>query len=424
MSFSFIHTADIHLDSPLAGLEQYEGAPVEKIRGATREAFKNLVDAAIERQVHFLIIAGDLYDGNWKDYNTGLFFTSQMVRLQKEGIPVFLIRGNHDAANLMTKSLKLPANVHEFPVKAPETVTLDALGVAIHGQGFASRAVEENLVKNYPPKKEGYFNIGILHTSATGREGHENYAPCTIEDMMEKQYDYWALGHIHMRELLHPHDPAILFPGNIQGRHIRETGEKGCTYVEVKDGAIEKMESIPLDVLRWQLCPVDMGGIETADGLMDAARSALEKAYAEADGRYLAVRFELAGATKMHRELVAKKDLLLNQLRSIALETGFGEIWVEKVKIKTTGLNDADAFSDEQSPIGTVLKFIRSTAENEEMLEALLDEFSDIRQAIPHELKEGEDGFDFSNPGLVKKRIKDVEDFILYSLTETGAEKA
>lgn len=134
MSFSFIHAADIHLDSPLAGLEQYEGAPVEKIRGATREAFKNLVDTAIERQVHFLIIAGDLYDGNWKDYNTGLFFTSQMVRLQKEGIPVFLIRGNHDAANLMTKSLKLPANVHEFPVKAPETVTLDALGVAFTGR--------------------------------------------------------------------------------------------------------------------------------------------------------------------------------------------------------------------------------------------------------------------------------------------------
>lgn len=138
---------------------------MEKIRGATREAFKNLVDAAIERQVHFLIIAGDLYDGNWKDYNTGLFFTSQMLRLQKEGIPVFLIRGNHDAANLMTKSLKLPENVHEFPVKAPETVTLDALGVAIHGQGFAQRAVEENLVKNYPPKKKA-ISISAFYIQA------------------------------------------------------------------------------------------------------------------------------------------------------------------------------------------------------------------------------------------------------------------
>ncbi|GER68315.1 metallophosphoesterase [Weizmannia acidilactici] len=420
MSFSFIHTADIHLDSPLVGLEQYEGAPVEKIRGATREAFKNLVDTAIKRHVDFIVIAGDLYDGDWKDYNTGLFFTSQMVRLQKEGIRVFLIRGNHDAANIMTKVLKLPDNVYEFPIKAPGTVTLDELGVAIHGQGFASRAVGENLVKLYPPKKEGYFNIGILHTSATGREGHENYAPCTIEDMKEKQYDYWALGHIHLRELLHPYDPVILFPGNIQGRHIRETGEKGCTYVEVKDGAIEKMEQIPLDVLRWELCAIDAGGMETVDELLDAAREALERKYEEADGRYLAVRFKFFGATKIHRELIAKKDLVLNQLRSVSLEAGFGEIWVEKVKIETAGLNDSGAFISEQSPVGMILKFMREAAEDEEMLQSLLDEFRDIRQAIPHELKEGEDGFDFSDPGLIKKRLKDVEDFILYSLMETG----
>ena len=288
MSFSFIHAADIHLDSPLTGLEQYEGAPVEKIRSATRDAFKNLVQTAIEKRVAFIIIAGDLYDGNWKDYNTGLFFVSQMVRLQKENIRVFLIRGNHDAASLITKELKLPENVKELSIHEAETVLLDDLGVAIHGQGFASRSVEENLVKNYPRKKDGYLNIGILHTSATGREGHENYAPCSIDDMKEKGYDYWALGHIHLRELLHEKEPVILFSGNIQGRHIRETGDKGCTLVEVKDGAIDSFIHLSLDVLRWELCEIDASEIDSIDELMVNIQESLENRLQEADGRFLA----------------------------------------------------------------------------------------------------------------------------------------
>jgi DNA repair protein SbcD/Mre11 len=419
LSFTFIHAADIHLDSPLTGLEQYEGAPVEKIRSATRDAFKNLVDTAIDRKVAFVIIAGDLYDGDWKDYNTGLFFASQMVRLQKEQIKVFLIRGNHDAASLITKELKLPENVIEFSIREPESYYIESLGVAIHGQGFASRSVEENLVKNYPKRKDGYLNIGILHTSATGREGHENYAPCSIDDMKEKGYDYWALGHIHLREALNEKDPVILFPGNIQGRHIKETGDKGCTLVTVHDGAIQSLTHLSLDVLRWELCEVDASGLESLDEIMDRAREILEQKYQDVEGRFLAVRFRIHGATKVHQELIVDKDHIINNIRSLSLEVGLGDVWVEKVKIETARKINIEELKEQHTPIAVILDFIKDVGLDEDMLKELLIEFQDIQQALPFEMRNGEDGFNFNETDIIKKRLTDVEDLILYFLTKT-----
>ena len=422
LSFSFIHAADIHLDSPLTGLEQYEGAPVDKIRSATRDAFRNLVDIAIERQVSFIIIAGDLYDGDWKDYNTGLFFVSQMVRLQKEHINVYLIRGNHDAASLITKELKLPDNVIEFSIRQAETYVLDELGVAIHGQGFATRAVEENLVKNYPIKKNGYLNIGILHTSATGREGHENYAPCSIDDMKEKGYDYWALGHIHLREMLHEKEPVILFSGNIQGRHIKETGDKGCTLVTVRDGAIDSLTHLSLDVLRWELCEIDASGVESIEELMATVRESLEKKYQEVDGRFLAVRIRIYGATKLHQDLIVNKDHMINNFRSIALEVGLGDIWIEKVKMETSRINDVEELKTQHTPVAMILDYIQEVATDEDTLQELLSEFQDLHHALPYESRNSEEGFDFNDTELIKTRIQDVEELILYYLTEMEVE--
>lgn len=420
--FSFIHAADIHLDSPLRGLEQYEGAPVERIRNATRDALINLIDTAIERKVDFIIIAGDLYDGDWKDFNTGLFFISQMVRLQKENIKVFLIRGNHDAASVITRELKLPNNVYEFPTNKAHTVKLDDLKVALHGQGFAKRAVTENIVKQYPNKIEGYLNIGILHTSATGREGHETYAPCSIEDMKEKGYDYWALGHIHQRELLHDKDPIILFPGNIQGRHIKETGNKGCTFVEVNNQVIQSMSHIPLDVLRWERCEVDATGMESLDELMEAGREILQEKYDKAEGRFLAIRFVITGSTKIHQQLIVHKDEYINNFRSLALEVGYGDIWVEKVKFQTSSLQDVNELKTQHTPIASVLDYIEGISKDEDALQEILQQFHDLQKALPLEVRNGEDELNFNDPSLIKTRMKDAEQLIVYYLSNKGVE--
>ncbi|WP_332692969.1 metallophosphoesterase family protein [Halalkalibacter lacteus] len=412
-----MHVADIHLDSPLRGLEKYEGAPVERIRNATRDAFKNLVDLAIEKNVSFLVIAGDLYDGDWKDYYTGLFFISQMIRLQKEKIKVYLIRGNHDAQSLITKELKLPDNLIEFSVDQPTTKINDELKVAFHGQGFRSRSVTDNLAKAYPQKVDGYFNIGLLHTSATGREGHESYAPCSVEDLRAKGYDYWALGHIHLREVLYDNNPVIVFPGNIQGRHIREPGKKGCTIVQVKDGQVESYEHYSLDVLRWEVCEVDASTIDTVDDLIGAAREQLVQSYQQAEGRFLAVRMRIIGSSKVHHELIVDKEHVINNLRSMAIEVGYGEVWIEKIKFETRRQIDLDELKEQHTPVASILEFLDTVTGEEDTLELLLEEFKDLQNSLPHELKSGEEGFDFTDTTLMKSRLDEVEDLILHYLT-------
>lgn len=227
--FHFLHAADIHLDSPLQGLERYPDAPVEAVRAAPRRAFEALVELAIEERVAFVLLAGDLYDGDWKDYNTGLFFVAQMRRLAEAGIPVQLVSGNHDAASQITKRLSLPPNVKHFSSGRPETLELADYDVAIHGQSFAGRRVSEDLAAGFPPGDRGRFEIGLLHTSLDGRPGHADYAPCTVDGLRSKDYAYWALGHVHQREEVVRGDPWIVFPGNLQGRHARETGGKGAS---------------------------------------------------------------------------------------------------------------------------------------------------------------------------------------------------
>jgi DNA repair exonuclease SbcCD nuclease subunit len=245
--FRFVHAADLHLDSPLRGLEADPAAPAETIRGATRRALGGLVDLAIQENVEFVLIAGDIYDGDWPDFGTGLFFANQTRRLEQAGIPVFAIRGNHDAANRMTRSLRMP-HVTVFDHARAHTHRLERIGVAIHGQSFADQAVTEDLSRAYPPPVPGLFNIGMLHTSAEGYTAHARYAPCEVARLRSHGYDYWALGHVHERQVL-AEDPWIVFPGNLQGRHVNETGAKGASLVTVTDGRVASVEHRVLDVL-------------------------------------------------------------------------------------------------------------------------------------------------------------------------------
>ncbi len=203
MTRKILHAADIHLDSPLQKLGSYEGAPADQIRRASRRALENMVRLAIDEAVDLVLVAGDLYDGDWPDQNTGLFFVAQASRLVEAGIPIVVIRGNHDAANRMTSSLPLPKNPDgsEIMMRSDQVDLrqFESLGVAVHGRSFQSRAESDNLAAGYPSPISGMFNVGLLHTSLTGAEGHDPYAPCTPAQLADKRYDYWALGHIHAR---------------------------------------------------------------------------------------------------------------------------------------------------------------------------------------------------------------------------------
>ena len=389
--FKFIHTADIHLDSPLHKLDYYEGAPKDEIRQATRRAFNNLVQTAIAEAVSFILIAGDLYDGDWKDYNTGLYLVSQMSRLRQAGISVYMVAGNHDAASKITKTLRLPENVHVFPSNKPATHTLESLKVAIHGQSFATPAIKKDLSLVYSTPLSGYFNIGVLHTCASGREGHEPYAPCTVEGLRSKGYDYWALGHVHQYEIL-SRDPWIVFSGNIQGRHVRETGPKGCVLVTVDDRGRPEIEFKPLDVIRWEIVTVDSTGAESGYMVMDRFCNRLETSLDENEDRPLVVRVLIQGETPAHGDLLANVDRWGNEIRAAALDTSGHRVWIEKIKFHTRPPSSEKDLRTGDGAIGELVTLLDEFAEKPELLRELSDELIDLEKKIPKELKQGPDG--------------------------------
>jgi exonuclease SbcD len=334
-NFRFLHAADLHLDSPLKGLEADPAAPAELIRGATRRALGRLVDLAVEEKVDFVLIAGDIYDGDWPDFGTGLFFAAQMRRLTTSGIPVFVIRGNHDAANRMTRSLRMP-HVTIFDHERPHTHHLEALGVAIHGQSFANQAEQNDLSQHYPPPDRNLFNIGLLHTSVEGYAAHARYAPCDLPRLKAHGYDYWALGHIHERQELCA-DPWIVFPGNLQGRHIGETGPKGASLVTVTNRRVT-VDHRTLDVLRWAHIQIDLDGATDEAEALIRVQSHLEAALQDAGPHPLAARVTLTGATNAHAALSSEglREKILNEAH------GEHRLWLESVKLRTRPLSRPD----------------------------------------------------------------------------------
>lgn len=335
-SFRFLHCADLHIDSPLRGLEADADAPAERIRRATRDAFIALVDYAIEQQVAFVIAAGDLYDGDWQDWRTGQFLVAQVGRLSRANIPFIAIRGNHDAEGNISRRLNLPKPACFLQGNRPQSVPLPAFEVVIHGQSFRTREVTDNIAAAYPPPVPGMFNIGLLHTSVDGREGHASYAPCSLAQLRDHGYAYWALGHVHTREVL-SQDPWVVFPGNIQGRHAREPGAKGATLVAVEDGRVTGAESVVFDAVRWARVEVDLSTAETEDAALALVRADLANALEDAGGRLLAVRIILHGASPAHAVLSRDPGATREKVRAEALAlAGADAIWTESVSVRTT----------------------------------------------------------------------------------------
>ncbi len=383
-SFRFIHTGDIHLDSPLKGLSGHQGAAAERIRTATRVAFDNLVSQAIEEQVAFVIIAGDLYDGDWRDYQTGLFFVRQMGRLAQAGIPVFLLYGNHDAESQITRRLVLPANVRVFSARRPETFLLEDDAVALHGQSFRQRDITENLVPAYPSPTAGCFNIGILHTGLGGMGGHANYAPCAIEDLVNKGYDYWALAHVHQAAILHER-PHVAFCGNLQGRYIRESGSKGASLVSIGDGQIEEISPLNVDVVRWTHLRVPVDQCGTAADAVDLIRQAIEDAVErESQGRLLACRIELTGRTALHGELLASAEHLVAEARAAALGLGEEAVWIERLVIAT---DSPEATALRQDALGELQRMIGSAGSDAGLRAQLASDLGDLIRKLPHDVR-------------------------------------
>jgi DNA repair exonuclease SbcCD nuclease subunit len=410
----FLHCADIHLDSPLRGLDRYEGAPVGELRGATRRAFRDLVNAAIDQAVDFVVIAGDVFDGDWPDFNTGLFFVREMGRLSEAGIRVAMVRGNHDAESQITKSLRLPDNVVVFEAGRCQTVRWDDLGVALHGRSFPDAAVPEDLAASYPAAAQGWFNLGILHTSLNGRPGHAPYAPTRADILRSKGYDYWALGHVHSREVVAT-TPRIVFPGNLQGRHARETGPKGCELVSVEDGEI-RCESLVLDNVRWHRLAVDAAGIADDEMLLGAVFDQLKAASAEAGDRILAVRLAVTGSSALFGRLAPRLDAFEAELRALASNLNPGA-WIEKIHFELRPGLDRQSAALRPDAVGEVLRLVDelggSPADLGDLARAA---FADLALKLPPEAIRSDEGLRLGEPDILARLLAEAEGLLLSKL--------
>lgn len=384
----FIHTADLHLDSPLRGLSSYADAPAERLRTATRDAFHNLVTQAIEEQVDFMVIAGDVYDGDWKDFNTGLFFIRQMGRLRHAGIPVYLLYGNHDADSEMTRGLELPDNVHVFSSRKAETFRIDSRKVALHGRSFKVAATTENLLPGYPEPVAGWLNIGVLHTALEGNAEHARYAPCSVAELQAKGYQYWALGHVH-EHWVQRGDVTMAYPGNLQGRHIRELGARGALLVTAEEGEVTEVERLEVDVLRWHALELDVSAAPDLRSAVRMVGQAMEQVLESTPADLpLAMRVVFKGRSSVHAELIADEGQLRQEVIAQAVALDADRIWVEKIRVATEALEAAQPSSDDetQGAMAELESLALSAQDDPDFIRSLQADWQALLEKLPHDV--------------------------------------
>jgi DNA repair exonuclease SbcCD nuclease subunit len=384
-----VHAADLHIDSPLLGLERYEGAPIARAREATRTAFRRVIDITLRESARFLILAGDVFDGDWRDANTGLFFVSELARLRDVDCRVLLLRGNHDHELTRTLLYRLPDFVHVFGTPGQtekHSYVFEEHGVAFHGVSYPQKKVTDSLLPHYPAPRRDVLNVGVLHTNCTGSTAHDRYAPCSVAELSAFGYGYWALGHVHAHQIL-GRDPWVVYPGNTQGRHARETGPKGCVVLTTEASTVADVSFVETAAMRFVLAEVALGEEDGEDEILERVDRELDRlANAEnAEGRMLsAVRLSLRGACRAHAMLVREPERIAQNIRSLAL--GRGEsLWLEKILFETRPVVPLEELRASAGLVGDLLRALERlrTEDGEPDLQKLaIDVLAPVRKRL------------------------------------------
>ena len=343
-SFRFIHTADLHLDSPLRSLALRDPALAEQIKCASRITLQRIVDLSIAEKVDALLIAGDLYDGDQKSMHTAATLSAEMRRLEEAAIPVFMIRGNHDAQSPMTAQLMLPENVHVFGHKG-DSVHLSDHSVAIHGVSFQHKHAPHSLLPRLATPTAGCINIGLLHTSLAG-SGADNYAPCSLQEVIDHGYDYWALGHVHKRRI-YATRPAIVMPGIPQGRDMGEAGACSISLVTIYPGKPADIIEHTVGPAQFERIRVDVTGVELWSHLADQIELQLHEVRAQVTSDHVVARLHLVGKTPLSYRIIRDHDVLLETARDLA--RGLEQVWIEQLTLDTASSSDAQVSGVEQT---------------------------------------------------------------------------
>ncbi|PAE42637.1 metallophosphoesterase family protein [Bacillus sp. 7884-1] len=307
---SFIHAADLHLDSPMVGLKHLPANILSRVRESTFTALGKLTSAAIDNNVDFVILAGDLYDGEDRSLRAQSRFRNEMKKLSQKGIPVYVIHGNHDHLSGSWVHLDMPSNVHFFSSDVEMKIFHTKRGEKVHLYGFSylQRHILDKRIDDYQKQERADFHIGILHGNEGGGTDHDNYAPFTIKDLHEKEFDYWALGHIHKRMIL-SETPPIIYPGNLQGRNKKEVGVKGCYCITLNELEAKKEFVATSDVV-WEEVSVDAASAQSFQEIFQLCQITIERYRKAGIGTLLTMNLKNVQLDDFQEKRVLDTDLL------------------------------------------------------------------------------------------------------------------
>lgn len=378
----FVHAADLHLDSPFRGIRSEAPDYVaDTLRRATFDAYDNIVALCLQERVDALLVAGDIYDGADRSLRAQLKFVDGLARLDGAGIRSFVCHGNHDPLDGWEARLSLPPGCVRFgPEVSGEPVFPDAPErAAVYGVSYPTREVRENLTPLFTQASlGGGFGIGLLHANVGGNPNHDSYAPCSVTDLSETGLDYWALGHVHTRQVLRQERPTVVYPGNPQGRHPLETGPRGVYLVEVDDYGAVSLDFRPVDVVRWETLEVSIVGLETEQELLDAVDSAVASCAEYAGGRSVVFRLTLSGRGLLHRWLrsagtVEELRERVNEQYAPSTSSGQAWLWCERIQADTASPVDREQVAQREDFAGDLARLSAELWDNPDALGELRD---------------------------------------------------
>lgn len=374
--FSFIHTADLHLDSPFIGIYEINQELRESLVNATFEAYDTIIDLCIEKEVDFLLIAGDVYDSANKSLYAQLKFIKGLDRLSNAGIQTIIAHGNHDPLNGWSATLNWPEDVHIMSGDTIDSIQLEkdeTHVVTIFGTSYPAQHIWTNLAQKFPKRENNeVFTIGLLHCMVGSSTEHDPYAACTMQDLKDLDYDYWALGHIHVPSVINETNPVVVYSGNPQGRHIKEAGPRGCYLVTVDTKNEISKEFIETDTIRWYVEDISIEGMESEEDLILQIRECIDTILDGADGRSVICRFILTGRGPLHRTLT-KEGIIDDILQYLREDENLGSqfVWVERLVNNTSMPIERSILLERKDFVGDIVRIVDEICQDEESLESL-----------------------------------------------------
>jgi DNA repair exonuclease SbcCD nuclease subunit len=317
-----LHVSDIHFGTRFLNKDPKLR---ELLIEESYKTFNRLVEYLLKNDVKALLIPGDLFDGEYRSLRAEKYLIKTFNQLKNYGVRVFYSLGNHDSNTTFKNGFlrELPNNVILFNEEKPSSYLLEDQ-VYIHSCGHQSKNEDRNLVRNFPKAIEGYYNIGLLHCSIVSsvKKG-DVYLPTKVEDLKSKNYDYWALGHIHKRSKI---TGNIYYSGSLYGLNSKETGHKGGLLITLEDNAFS-VNFIDLSTINYESIRVDFQetSIKNEYELLEVIKEKLKPW-----DKKIMLKLVLTGGTKLytflteeiHREELKNEIKRESQVIDVVMDTG------------------------------------------------------------------------------------------------------